>query len=94
MPNTAKHLYRPLIAATLFAAAGSAHAEWSANAAMTNNYLWRGLTQSINEAAIQGGVDYADESGSTSAPGLPMCLMILMTPTHTNTTYIWICRRS
>ena len=30
---------------------------------MTNNYLWRGLTQSINEAAIQGGVDYADESG-------------------------------
>jgi len=63
MPITTKHLYRPLIAASLFAAAGSAHAEWSANAAMTNNYLWRGLTQSINEAAIQGGIDYADESG-------------------------------
>ena len=63
MPINAKHIYRPLLAATLFTAAGSANAEWSANAAMTNNYLWRGLTQSINEAALQGGVDYADDSG-------------------------------
>ena len=37
--------------------------EWSANAAMTNNYIWRGLTQTENEAAIQGGIDYAHESG-------------------------------
>jgi len=40
-----------------------AHAEWSANAAMTNNYIWRGLTQTENEAAIQGGIDYAHDSG-------------------------------
>ena len=37
--------------------------EWSANAAMTNNYIWRGLTQTENEAAIQGGIDYSHESG-------------------------------
>ena len=63
MPIPAKYFYRPLLAATLFTAAGSAQAEWSANAAMTNNYLGRGLTQSIHEAAIQGGVDYAADSG-------------------------------
>ncbi|EED34982.1 conserved hypothetical protein [Luminiphilus syltensis NOR5-1B] len=37
--------------------------EWSANAAMTNNYIWRGLTQTENEAAVQGGIDYASDSG-------------------------------
>lgn len=41
----------------------SAQAEWSANASVTNNYIWRGLTQSTNEAAVQGGIDYASESG-------------------------------
>ena len=35
----------------------------SANAAVTNNYVWRGLTQTLNEAAVQGGIDYADDSG-------------------------------
>ncbi len=39
------------------------YADWSANAAMTNNYIWRGLTQTENAAAIQGGLDYAHESG-------------------------------
>lgn len=37
--------------------------EWSANAAMTSNYVWRGLTQTENEAAVQGGIDYAADSG-------------------------------
>jgi uncharacterized protein (TIGR02001 family) len=37
--------------------------EWSANAAMTSNYVWRGLTQTENEAAVQGGIDYASDSG-------------------------------
>jgi len=37
--------------------------EWSANASMTNNYIWRGLTQTENEAAVQGGIDYASDSG-------------------------------
>jgi hypothetical protein len=44
-------------------ASAPSQAELTANASVTNNYLWRGLTQSINEAAVQGGVDYASESG-------------------------------
>lgn len=39
------------------------HAEWSANAAVTNNYIWRGLTQTTNEPAVQGGIDYANDNG-------------------------------
>jgi len=51
-----------LAAGTLFVSAHS-NAELSANVAVTNNYLWRGLTQSTNEPAVQGGIDYAHESG-------------------------------
>ncbi|GGW78801.1 TorF family putative porin [Alteromonas halophila] len=40
-----------------------ASAELSANVSVTNNYIWRGLTQTTNEAAVQGGIDYAHESG-------------------------------
>ena len=36
---------------------------FSANAAANNNYIWRGLTQSENEAAISGGIDYAADNG-------------------------------
>ena len=37
--------------------------ELTANAGATNNYIWRGLTQSENEAAVSGGVDYAADNG-------------------------------
>ena len=37
--------------------------EWSANASVTNNYIWRGLTQTENEAAVQGGIDFAADNG-------------------------------
>jgi uncharacterized protein (TIGR02001 family) len=40
-----------------------AMADFTANAAMGSNYVWRGLTQTENEAAISGGIDYASESG-------------------------------
>ena len=39
------------------------HAEVTANAAATSNYLWRGQEQTGGDAAISGGIDYADESG-------------------------------
>ena len=53
-----------LPAALLCAFASSSHAgEWSANASMTSNYIWRGLTQTENEAAVQGGIDYAADNG-------------------------------
>ncbi|MDF1874989.1 hypothetical protein JHD48_04495 [Sulfurimonas sp. SAG-AH-194-I05] len=33
--------------------------EVSANMALTSNYVWRGMTQSSNSPAVQGGVDLA-----------------------------------
>ena len=53
-----------LAAAGLLLSAGTVQAdEWTANFAASNNYIWRGLTQSVNEAAISGGIDYAADSG-------------------------------
>ena len=37
--------------------------EWTANASASNNYIWRGLTQSENEAAVSGGIDFAADNG-------------------------------
>jgi hypothetical protein len=31
--------------------------EWSANFAASNNYIWRGLTQTVNSPAVSGGFD-------------------------------------
>jgi len=31
--------------------------DWSANFAVSNNYIWRGLTQTVNSPAISGGID-------------------------------------
>jgi uncharacterized protein (TIGR02001 family) len=50
--------------AALLTLAGVTHAgEWSANAGVSSNYLWRGLTQTENEAAVSGGIDYVADSG-------------------------------
>jgi uncharacterized protein (TIGR02001 family) len=35
----------------------------TANVTLTNNYIYRGLTQTNSKPAIQGGFDYAHESG-------------------------------
>jgi len=48
----------------LLAFGATCYAEgFSANAGVANNYLWRGLTQSENVAAISGGIDYASPTG-------------------------------
>lgn len=55
-----------LAAAIALASAGATtvHAtEWTANVSAHNNYIWRGLTQSENEAAISGGIDFASDTG-------------------------------
>lgn len=44
-------------------AAPAAQAEISANIGVTTDYLWRGMTQTGHEAAVQGGIDYSHESG-------------------------------
>ncbi|PCI78933.1 MAG: hypothetical protein COB20_05850 [SAR86 cluster bacterium] len=53
-----------LVTAGLLLSAGSVQAdEWSANFGASNNYIWRGLTQTTNEPAISGGIDFAADSG-------------------------------
>ena len=42
---------------------GAAFADLSANAAFTSNYIWRGITQTNDQAAAQGGIDWSDDSG-------------------------------
>ena len=44
-------------------ASGVASAELSANAAITSNYIWRGVTQTSDQAAGQGGIDWGHDSG-------------------------------
>lgn len=42
---------------------GAALAEFSGNAAVASNYIWRGVTQSHDNAAGQGGLDWSHDSG-------------------------------
>ena len=42
---------------------GVAVAELSANAAVTSNYIWRGISQTNDQAAGQGGIDWGSDSG-------------------------------
>ena len=46
-----------------FAGITSAESPISANIALTTDYVWRGVSQTDNGAAIQGGFDFAHESG-------------------------------
>lgn len=47
----------------LLGANSLAQAELSANIGATSNYLWRGVSQTDDGAAISGGVDWAHDSG-------------------------------
>ena len=49
--------------AALLGATAVAQAEISANIGATSNYVWRGVTQTDDQAAIQGGIDWAGDSG-------------------------------
>ncbi len=52
-----------VLATSAFSFQASAVEGLSANVAMTSNYLWRGVTQNGDDAAISGGIDYAADSG-------------------------------
>jgi len=43
--------------------AGQVAAELEGNIGITNNYVWRGFTQTQDQAAVSGGLDYSAESG-------------------------------
>jgi len=51
------------VGAAAMGLSGIASAELSANIGATSNYLWRGVTQTDNGAAISGGIDYTNASG-------------------------------
>lgn len=59
-----------IIAASLLASVATAGAnvaiaaDLSANYAVASNYIWRGTTQSSDETAMSGGVDYSHKSGA------------------------------
>lgn len=56
---------RQALLGTTLLLAGTAvvQADFSANIGVTSNYVFRGLTQTDDQAAVQGGLDYAHESG-------------------------------
>jgi uncharacterized protein (TIGR02001 family) len=59
-----KHTNLCAAVAVLLAASGPAVAgELTANAGAASNYIWRGLTQTVNEAAVQGGLDFVADGG-------------------------------
>lgn len=56
-------LSQGVAAAMLMATGAVAHAEISGTLAVTSDYNWRGVTQSANDPAIQGSLDFAHDSG-------------------------------
>ncbi len=58
-------LTKTLIASAIAAAAisSAAQAEVSTNIAVSSDYVWRGVTQTGNGAAVSGGIDYNHDSG-------------------------------
>jgi uncharacterized protein (TIGR02001 family) len=59
-----KKMTKSVVAAAVLAATSTAAmAEVSMNVGVTSNYIWRGVTQAADEAAVSGGIDYAHESG-------------------------------
>jgi uncharacterized protein (TIGR02001 family) len=47
----------------LLGASAVAQAEFSANVSLVSDYVFRGITQTDNDPAIQGGFDYSHDSG-------------------------------
>ena len=57
---------KSIVLATAVAAvltSGVATADISGNAAIASNYVWRGVSQTENQAAGQGGIDWGNDSG-------------------------------
>lgn len=52
-----------VIMGLLLANTSYAESPLTSNVGMTSNYIWRGQTQSSDEAAVSGGIDYAHDSG-------------------------------
>jgi len=55
-----KKIFLTLLLAVVFS---TAHAQLSTNVGLVSDYRFRGVSQSNNGAAVQGGIDYAHSSG-------------------------------
>lgn len=53
----------PAITGLMLMAGHAAAEEFTANIAIDSNYVWRGLTQTENEPAVSGGMDYGLDNG-------------------------------
>lgn len=58
-----KSVMKGMVAGLALAAAAPVFASQSANVSVTSNYLFRGITQTADGAALQGGYDYDFENG-------------------------------
>ncbi len=58
-----KFLTMPALATILFTCAPAVNADFSANVGFVTDYLYRGISQTDNSPAIQGGFDYSHDSG-------------------------------
>lgn len=57
---------KSVVAASVLAAvmgSGAAMADMTGNYGATSNYVWRGITQTADGAAVSGGLDYSHDSG-------------------------------
>lgn len=61
MKKSLKLLSGSVLAAAMISPA--AQAEVTANVAIQSDYVWRGISQNLEDPSIQGGFDYASETG-------------------------------
>jgi uncharacterized protein (TIGR02001 family) len=58
-----KEMKKAILAAMLFASIGSAQAQVTGNLTAATDYRFRGISQTQNSVALQGGIDYSHASG-------------------------------
>ncbi len=63
MIKTTRWQVSGLLCLALLPMTGHAKNSLTANVAASSNYYWRGITQSDDQAAVSGGLDYATDSG-------------------------------
>lgn len=58
-----RQLFSASLTALTMMVCSPATAEISGNVALQSDYVWRGISQNMEDPSIQGGLDYANESG-------------------------------
>lgn len=58
-----KTLTKSVMSAIMLGSMGAAHAEISGNVALASDYMFRGVSQTDNQIALQGGFDWSHDSG-------------------------------